>query len=200
MSLQKVSEKSPYSTEHLPEAPQPGLNTPAPEEIRKESRIDHQLFRRFDFIEGTQFMGGPQKRSRFKLALWTWSSMVVDHCLILAMTCLFLLTGSLILKTTLNTIIHAQDFIMSGMLLYILLSFGYFVISRAFIGATLGEYSCGLRLGAPNERLKKSYALKVFIRSFVTLATGVILLPLLSLVFRKDLSGKISGISIYSLK
>lgn len=197
MSLQKTADKLPRQPSHTP-VPTP--SPVVPEKIKKESQVKNGLFQRLDFTEGTQFMGGPQRRGRLKLALWTWASMVVDHCLIMAMTCLFLLTGSLILKTTLKIFIRTQDFIQAGVLLYVLLSVAYFVIVRSFLGATVGEQSCGLRLGAPSERFKKSYSLKVLARSILILFTGIVILPLLSLFLGKDLTGKLTGLSIYSLK
>jgi len=199
MSLQKMSVNLPQSPTPVsnPTLPNPGV----PEKNRKETELNNsQLLQRLDFVEGTQFMGGPKRRSRLKMSFLSWASMLVDHCIVMGMTCLFLIAGSLILKTTMQTFIKAQDFFIAGVGLYIFLAITYFVICRAFVGATAGEYSCELRLGAPNERQKKNYSLKVIFRSVLILFSGVIILPLLSLLFGKDISGKISGISIYSLK
>ena len=154
----------------------------------------------YDFTDTTDFNGGSQKRHGFKLALWTVTSALVDHSILLGMTCLFLLTGLLILQTTTKGILTHHQLFQMGLGVYSLLAFSYFVLLRLFIGATLGEYSCGIRLGKPSERMQKTYFFKIFVRIIAICLTGFIMLPLFSVLLRKDLAGKISGLSIYSLK
>ena len=75
----------------------------------------------------------------------------------------------------------------------------YMIMMRVFMGASLGEWSCQLRLGQPIQRIKPGYTLRVMARTTLILVTGVITLPLLSLIFKRDILGDITGIRIYSL-
>jgi hypothetical protein len=163
--------------------------------LEKKQVYRKDYLRRLDFVEQNDFLGGARRRRRgLKLALWTWASAMVDHLIILATTCLFLIMATLILKSSLKSLGFAAIY------LYVGVSVAYFVLFRIFLGATLGEYSCGLRLGEPMQRLQKSYSARIILRSLIIIFSGVITLPLLSVLFKKDMAGSICGISIYSLK
>jgi hypothetical protein len=70
---------------------------------------------------------------------------------------------------------------------------------RVFNGATFGEQACALRLGQPTQRMQPGYIFKVILRTTLIMMTGVIPLPVLSLFFKRDLAGDVSGVKIYSL-
>lgn len=176
---------------------------PTPLEKRtptKRSPRSHGHFNRLDFIETNDFSGGSQTRRGFKLALWTWASAAVDHLLILATTCIFLLVSSVVLHSSLKFMFGTKNVAMTMVYLYLVISGTYFVMFRVFLGATIGEYSCGLRLGEPSERLKKTYSVRILFRTLLIIGTGILTLPLISTIFKRDLAGRICGISIYSLK
>lgn len=167
---------------------------------KKQTSRENGYFNRLEFIETNDFSGGSQTRRGFKLALWTWASAAVDHLLILATTCIFLLVSSLVLHSSIKFMFGTKNVAMTMVYLYLVISGTYFVMFRVFLGATVGEYSCGLRLGEPSERLKKSYSLRILFRTLLILGTGILTLPLISTIFKRDLAGRICGISIYSLK
>jgi hypothetical protein len=73
----------------------------------------------------------------------------------------------------------------------------YLITTRAFLGCSIGEGACGLRLGKPLERQASNYVLRVILRNTVVVVTGVVVLPVLSLLTRKDLQGLISGVSLF---
>jgi hypothetical protein len=162
--------------------------------LERRHTFQKEYLNRLDFIEQNDFAGGSNSRKGLKLALWTWASAAVDHLIIMAATCVFLLIATLMLKSSLKNIGF------SVVTIYSTISVIYFVLFRVFLGATCGEYSCSLRLGEPTERLKTNYSLKIFIRTISIMVTGIITLPLLSLISKKDIAGWISGVSIYSLK
>lgn len=166
----------------------------------KNRQPQQNYLNRLDFIETTDFSGGSQTRRGYKLALWTWASAAVDHLIILAMTCLFLLASTVVLKSSLKFMLAARNLTLTSFFIYIVVCVTYFVMLRVFLGATIGEYSCGLRLGEPSERLKKTYILRILFRTALIIGTGILTLPLVSTLFKKDLAGQICGISIYSLK
>ncbi len=75
----------------------------------------------------------------------------------------------------------------------------YLIVTRFFMGASVGEWACNLRLGQPNQRIKTTYLLKVIFRTSLIMVTGVFIIPVLSLILKKDMAGEMSGIKVYSL-
>ncbi len=73
----------------------------------------------------------------------------------------------------------------------------YMVVSRSFFGMSLGEWALDLQLGTKEQQLQASYPIKVAWRSFINLATGLVLLPLLSFIFNRDLAYYVSGLELY---
>ncbi len=84
----------------------------------------------------------------------------------------------------------------AGVLLAAVFEF-YAIISRVFFGRTFGEWTLGVRLGTPKQQLKWWYPFAVLFRSTLVLLTGLLTLPLLSTISRRDLAGTLSGISLY---
>ncbi len=168
--------------------------------IEKRNTFQKDYLNRLDFSEQNDFLGGSRKRKGLKLALWTLAAATADHLIILAGTCVFLLVGTIGLQTSMKVFTSVQRLGMAAGYLYLALSITYFVLFRIFLGATLGEYSCSLRLGEPTQRLQKSYSVRILFRSLVIIGTGVVTLPLVSMLFKIDIAGRVSGVSIYSLK
>jgi hypothetical protein len=140
------------------------------------------------------FHRGPSRRTGYKLTGFLLASVAADMLVITACTFLFLMGASAFLKMNGNSLLQ------TGFYLYGYISIIYFILLRIFLGATIGEWSCGIRIGQPFERMQSNYALKICSRVFLILITGVITLPLLSLVFKKDLAGKLTQASLYTLK
>ena len=150
------------------------------------------------------FLGGPQKRTGFKLSIWMWLAATIDTLVVLSMSCFFMLCYSLMIKLGLRsalgfTLSH-ENVGMTFSIFFLFSGWMYFIAMRALTGASIGEKTCSLRLGQPHERVKRSYLARVVIRTTLTLITGIITLPLLSLVFKTDIVGHITGLNIYSLK
>ncbi len=168
--------------------------------------IKSPLFRRdysvVDFDLG--FLGGPQKRTGFRLSIWMWLAATIDTLVIAAMSCFFLLCLSVMIKLglrqTLGFTLSHENALMTFLVFFTFCGWMYFIASRTLTGASLGEHTCALRLGQPHERVKRSYLARVVIRTTMTLLTGIITLPLLSLLVKKDIAGRLTGLNIYSLK
>ena len=185
------------------------LETPTPKERAPAIPISPNLFRRLDFLESdsvgaTSFQSGSQKRSGLKLALWSWFSALIDTLVLISTCCFFLVLAAFIMKATPTSMIavflkNQNVFLMLG-ILFVTTIWGYLIFMRAFMGASIGEWTCDLRLGQPVQRLQFDYIFKVFIRTTLIMASGIILLPLLSLILSRDLAGEISGLKIYSLQ
>lgn len=162
-----------------------------------------------DMIDGesllaTQFDGGSSKRSGLKLAMWTWLSAFIDGLVLISISCFFTVTFSFLMKTSPGSIfslfIKNQNLInVIGFLLMVTI-WSYLIFMRAFMGASIGEWACDLRLGQPVQRFKLSYLFKVTVRTTVIVVSGIIFIPLLSLILSRDLAGDICGLRIYSLQ
>ncbi|AZZ36833.1 hypothetical protein CIK05_08530 [Bdellovibrio sp. qaytius] len=164
------------------------------------------LFRNRDLVADFDlgFLGGPQKRTGFKLSIWMWLAATIDTLVIAALSCFFMLCLSVMikhgLKQTLGFTLMRDNALMTFLVFFIFCGWMYFIASRTLTGASIGEHTCALRLGQPHERVKRSYLPRVIIRTTMTLLTGIVTLPLLSLLVKKDIVGRITGLNIYSLK
>ncbi|MBC7420728.1 MAG: hypothetical protein H7328_08370 [Bdellovibrio sp.] len=180
--------------------------TPEPQTKRAPQKtiISKALFQRFDFAEGASFHRGPQRRSGLQLALWTWLSAGIDTLVLISMSCFFMVMFSFLMQTSAKNVLNIfikQPEIKTLFTTIFLVSFWMYLITmRVLMSASVGEWTCQLRLGQPTQRLHVSYILRVMARTSLILMTGVVVLPLLSLLLKRDLVGGITGIKIYSLK
>lgn len=80
------------------------------------------------------------------------------------------------------------------------IGFLYLIIARCFFGRTIGEWMYHLQLGSYKDQIKPMYPLRVFIRTFFVFATGFIVFPILSWLFKKDFLVYFSGLELHSEK
>lgn len=73
----------------------------------------------------------------------------------------------------------------------------YLLVSRVFFGKTLGEWAMDYQLGDVQDQYKMSYPFKITWRFVMNLLTGIIVLPLLSMIFNRDLIGSLSFSCLY---
>lgn len=183
------------------------LKREAPVPFQRPSKIkrvqDLIEDRHLDFVENTGFKGGPSRRTGYRLALWSFYASCVDALVSVSLTLMFVALASYFGKKVFAYIVFPKDY---ATLLPLLaqISVGiywvYSIVVRVFNGCTLGEGSCDLRLGQPSQRLQANYALKVALRSSLNLFSGIVVLPFLSLLFKTDIAGKLSGLKLISLK
>ncbi len=184
-------------------------STPQNEEIVpvqiRRGRVQSDLFNRDDyFVDGqVNFRSGSQNRSGINLALWSWMSAFIDTLVLTSISCFGLILCSYLMKTPAREIlkiISIEPRITDMFVVCFVFSFWvYMIMMRVFMGASLGEWSCQLRLGQPVQRIKPTYVLRVVARTSLLVGTGVITFPVLSLIFKRDLLGDITGIRVYSL-
>lgn len=154
------------------------------------------------------FHRGPRRRSGYQLTGWLLASVITDILIIVLCSCLFLISASLVFKWInntelnqfLNSFLNQKALKQTMIYLFGYLSLMYFILLRIFLGATIGEWSCGIRIGQPSERMQASYIFKVIGRVTLITCTGVFILPLLSLIFKKDIAGVLTKASLYTLK
>ena len=155
-----------------------------------------------DLSSGISFQGG-SKKSGLKLALWSWFAAGLDALILISASCFFVMVFAFLMKTSANSVLGLflknQNLTnVLGVLLLVII-WTYLIFMRIFMGASVGELSCGLRLGQPMQRFKFSYFFKVMLRTTLILATGVVVIPIISLLFSRDIAGDICGLKIYSL-
>lgn len=128
-------------------------------------------------------------------------SAILDAVVVLALTMIFMTALVSVTKVdVLNLVLYSkQDITTQGSLaiLYFAVFLMYAVIARSFFGKTLGEWTFDHQMGTAEDQKKSMYPLKVVARALVTLATGIVVLPILSMLFGKDLAGRISGVQLY---
>ena len=168
---------------------------------RPSFKINHNL----DFEERTSFNGGPSARRKgHQLAAWSALASAIDSLIMISASCIFLLTFSLIVHAPVGSFIKTFSSAQSQSLFFLevfaALTWTYGIFARSLVGFTLGEWTCDLRLGQPQERIQARYILRVIFRSTLVLVTGGVILPALSLFFGKDIAGKLSGLKLFSLK
>lgn len=151
-----------------------------------------------------EFNGGPVRRTGYKLAVWAMACFAVDALIVLFLTLTFILMSTILTQTLFpkDTIsfITKQNLYDVLIVACVGLGWAYYLFMRLYFNATIGEMSCSIRVGKPSERVNAIYLLRVLLRLSLITFTGFIVLPLLSIIFKTDLSGKITKLSLYSLK
>ncbi len=148
------------------------------------------------------FHRGPRNRGPAAIIFWSWSAAVIDAGFIVGFSLLILFATSVFGHLAFSQLIL---FMQSNRLQVTVwvgvgFSFTYMLMLRSFLGFSLGEWACGLRLGSLRQRLSSLYVIQVLFRTTLVFATGIVLLPVLSLLLKRDTAGQISGLRILSVK
>lgn len=137
------------------------------------------------------------KAEELKPAVWNFSCALLDGMLVVAATLLCMIILLVITRVDLIGNLTRPD--SAGMIylatvtLFAGVSFIYLVVNRIYLGYTPGEWAFDQRVGRPEDVGTMSYLLKVTARSLLTIATGFVVLPILSLIFGYDIAGAITG-------
>ncbi len=76
----------------------------------------------------------------------------------------------------------------------------YFVSCRAFLGCTPGEWAFDQRCGNELQQASSTYVLRVAARSVINVATGFVLMTIISLIVRFDVLAAVTGTQIQRQK
>lgn len=140
-------------------------------------------------------------KEEFKRTTWSFSASMLDAMLVVAASLLCMII--LLIVTRADLIGNLRNPDAQGMIyisiffLFAGVAFIYLTVNRIFVGCTPGEWAFDQRIGKPEELNRASFSLKVIARSLLVVATGFIVLPLLSLLFNEDLAGSITGAHLY---
>lgn len=130
------------------------------------------------------------------------ASAIIDGMIVLGLSSLFVITLVAITQIDLLRMMNSQEMSARAVvelgLLYLGVTLVYFMLARGLFGSTLGDWAFDVQLGSDDERRHLGYPLQVVFRTLVVMVTGVILLPLASMIFGKDLAYYVSGLKLYS--
>lgn len=185
------------------------LDLPLVPEIPRSERknLDKMLpiqDRKWSWENHTGFQGGAsQKRKTYQVVLLSWAACSIDALILFSMSTVFLLCFSLIVQTSFGQVLGSL-FSHSAMVvyaqIYAVCAYFYLILMRSFFGSTVGEWTFDLRLGRPTERLLKGYTFRVIERTSLVFITGILPLTIASIFLKRDLSGDITGLRLYSLR
>jgi len=131
----------------------------------------------------------------------SFAAILLDGAMVMAVSLIFLI--SLIVVTGVDLLSVAQstqtEFAtqLSLLVMYLAVFAMYVIVARSFFGKTIGEWTFDLQMGDDQQIQRASYPAQVLWRAMVTLFTGIIVLPILSFVFGRDLAARISGLQLY---
>ena len=137
----------------------------------------------------------------YKPTSWSFSAALLDSMLVIAASLLCMIILLVVTRVVLIGILTRPDsegmIYIATLALFATVSFIYLVVNRVFVGHTPGEWAFDQRLGKPSELNSAMYTVKVLARSVLVIATGFIVVPLLSAVMGRDLAGEITGVRLY---
>ncbi len=139
--------------------------------------------------------------SRLEPISMSFSSALLDLIAVVAVSMVFMMLLLTVTEVSLASVFASAQTDLAVQVslgvLFLAVMQMYVVICRSFFGRTLGEWTFDLQMGSDEQHEKSAYPLRILWRSFLVLATGVFLLPLLSFLFRKDLLAPLTGLQLY---
>ncbi len=158
-----------------------------------------QKNRRLDFQNKStgKITAQAPKVSEYAEDVWNLSSAFLDGMLVIAASILCMIIVLIVTKADLIANLSNPDkggmIYLSTSALLTSVSFIYLLVNRMFVGSTPGEWAFEQRIGQPEDMTSAMYSLKVLARCALVIATGFIVLPVLSVLFKKDIAGEITG-------
>lgn len=73
----------------------------------------------------------------------------------------------------------------------------YLLTARSFFGVSLGEWAFELQLGTEKQQKSMFFPLLVAWRMLINMITGLVVLPFLSMIVRRDLAKYLTGLQLY---
>lgn len=153
-------------------------------------------------FEAVGFHQGPRSRRGGRTLLaWSWMAATIDLLLLLGLTLISAAALLWVDKVVWGPFVLGKEYSLifsSGV--FLTLSAIYMVMLRSFLGFTIGDWACGIRLGSALQRQSSFYGLQVALRTVLICATGFLPLPTLSLLTGRDWAGKITRLPLISIQ
>ena len=139
---------------------------------------------------------------KFKEEAASFASAIIDFLIVLGLSSLFIVSLVAITKVDILHMLASSELgtrtIIEIGLLYSGVGLFYFMLARGMFGSTLGDWAFDVQLGTEQERSHLMYPFQVLFRTLVIMLTGVVIVPLASLGFGKDIAYYFSGLKLYS--
>lgn len=172
-------------------------------------------------FHSNSFHRGPVRRSARVTVLWSMTAAMIDGLVLFAGACFLLLSFCvafhlnskqiildikqlehfaqqlLSLSVSHQSWIDVQENPLSGFFMLMpTMIFFYLSFTRIYLGFSLGEWACYLRMGSVNQRSNPQYSWWVVRRTLLICFSGFVFLPIMSAILGQDLAGFISGLCI----
>lgn len=174
---------------HQPESSVPKPGSSRLNDLKWSTRLD------FSEMASDSFQRNRFGGRSYRMIAWSWVAAVIDTLIAFSMSLLFFAAFALINRLEASVLIHEYSAVFIAGLFFV-----YLTITRVFLGFTVGEWACDLRMGSLIDRLHPFYSLRVIARTVLILATGIFTLPILSLIFGRDICGGLIGLSLVNKK
>jgi hypothetical protein len=188
----------------LPRAPTPPVQSPFPsQDLFRQPMPGFQKTKssKEKASTGARRGAADSPQGRLVQANTSFSSALLDFVVVLAISLIFLAAMLSITKTDLSFVMRTMQSDrwagLSGLAMFIAVMQMYVIVARTFYGRTLGEWTFDVQLGREEDQQDAYYPLRVISRSLVTTVTGLVIMPLFSLILRQDLVGNIVGVHLY---
>ncbi len=178
------------------EAPAPSkietpFNTKMPAIIEREEKKNSSTSR-----GATNSPGGLLKPASFSLMAAMLDILLSVGLSMLSMVLLVMITGAQ-LESVFTTAKFDTTIQLAFLVMYVSIYQIYVIGSRSMAGQTLGEWTFGFQLGRDEDQEKAMYPMRVLLRGIIIVLTGVVTLPLLSIIFQSDLLKHLTGVELY---
>lgn len=190
--IQQPTDNQSHNTEIIRERPERARRTPAKSKEQEKSILEIAYEQKPKAHHSSS-----SRRPRWALTAWSMAAGLIDLLLVFAAACFMAILAMLLLKIR-NMSFHQSPMndYLGLALCFVGLYSGYLLLLRVFIGCSIGEWACGLRLGEPRHRLADDYSLRVLGRFLIVATTGFVILPVLSLFMGQDVAGKLAGLPL----
>ncbi|MBC7741119.1 MAG: metalloendopeptidase [Bdellovibrionaceae bacterium] len=152
--------------------------------------------RQLDFVSESTRLKGEYKKSKPHFFAATLDAMLITAAFIMCLIFMLLITKVDLFKNLTHPL-TSNSVYLATFALFMSVTFIYMVVNRVFMGATAGEWAFEQTCGSANEKDKANYTPRVALRTLIVMATGFIVLPILSYLFNKDMAGQIAGVSLF---
>lgn len=178
-----------------------GTVAPPPLSKKTEDVLQGLQKKPWDFNDEVATTSRSQQAETTPTVNYDLSAVVLDSMLLIAgfLTCLIVLL--MVTKVDLVANLTAADsspILMASLAgLFVFLTWVYLVVSRVFMGATPGEWVFDQRLGQPEKIGPLRYLGLTVARTTIVIATGLLTLPLISMIAGRDLVGRWLGLELH---
>ena len=152
-------------------------------------------------VEGTRRGAHDGLSGRLEPVAFSFSAVVLDFMVVLAMSLVFLV--SLLWATQVDLVsVFANATAdlatqVSLVVLYVAVYQMYVIVTQKFLDELLGNGPLTTSSAMINSITSSMYPLLVVWRSLLIVGTGVFLLPVLSILFRRDIASYLTGLQLY---